>query len=245
MAGTDKKSRTSATGGKYYDAYRNFDEYYSQTSSAYKVDRESDRSETGYTDSRRRMEKAREQVQRIRDNARPIEDDILQRPNRPRKSNNAAKPKPAKPKVAKPKTAKRQRTRLNVIYFRNRIDPAKNNPIEAYIAFIFLALGLFCIVGSHAMVQEARVTNTRLRTQLAETRTHSAALHTELYENFDKDEIERIAMAEFDMTYPKPHQEIRVSVPKASYVVQVKQNTMPETHTWLYEKMVELVSRTR
>jgi len=119
------------------------------------------------------------------------------------------------------------------------------NPIEGYIAFGILSLGLFILFLSHAIVQNANVTNAQLRTQLAQTRTHNAALYTELYQNYDKDEIERIAMAEYDMTYPKPHQEIRVSVPKASYVVQVKQTMMPETHTWIYEKMVELVNRTR
>ena len=47
----------------------------------------------------------------------------------------------------------------------------------------------------------------------------------DLPENYDKEEIERIAVTELNMHKRKPHQEIRINVPKASYIVQNKPKT--------------------
>jgi len=231
MAATVRKNRIRGN-GKYYDAYRQFGDYYSQTSSAYKIYEkpETNGYPPGYGYKRERPKEAvparrrRDAIEtEKRRKAQPDADTRQQQQNKPR--------------------AKRKK--LNLIRFRNRIDPSKANPMEAYVIIFIVALGLVGVIASRAMVQEATIRVARLRTELAETRTHSAALYTELYENFDKDLIERIAIEDMNMTYPKPHQEIRVNVPRASYIVQTKPNAPPETRAWLMDKLISLLNRNR
>jgi len=229
MASTARKSRINATSGKYYDAYRNFGDYYSQTSSAYKVDESkpyANKRPYDYAQRRERLEKAYEQKRRH--------------------ENEAAEKKLKTARIAAENIQPRpKRKRLNLIKYRVRIDPSKANPKEAYFVMLIVSVGLIGVIASRAMVQDASTRTARLRSALAETRAHSAALYTELYKNYNKVEIERIATEDFDMTYPKPHQEIRVTVPRANYIVQARPNTVPETYTWLYEKMVDLINRNR
>jgi len=228
MADTARKSRINATSGKYYDAYRNFGDYYSQTSNAYKVyeNKSPQKSRNEYAQKRERLERAYEQKRLLEDEADK------------RLKSARVQAKPAK--APRPK-----HTRLNLIKYRIRIDPAKANPKESYFVMFIVALGLVGVIASKAMVQDASMRTARLKTALAETRAHNAVLYKELYENYDKAEIERIATEDFDMAYPKPHQEIRVSVPRASYIVQARPGTVPETYSWVYEKIVDLINRNR
>ena len=228
MANTARKSRINTTSGKYYDAYRNFGDYYSQTSSAYKVyeNKPPHKPTYDYAQRRERLEKAYEQ-KRLSENEAADK--------KPKKAQRPVENKKPRPK----------RKRLDLIKYRIRIDPSKSTPKEAYFVMLIVSIGLIGVIASRAMVQDATARTARLRSALAETRAHSAALYTELYKNYNKVEIERIATEDFDMTYPKPHQEIRVTVPRANYIVQARPNTVPETYTWLYEKMVDLINRNR
>jgi len=108
------------------------------------------------------------------------------------------------------------------VRYRMRIDPRIKISKEIVFLILFIFAGMIGVVYSQSLAQGAFGSIKTLGAELAEVKNHNAVLQVELYENFNKDEIEHIAATRLNMTKRKPHQEIRVSVPKASYVVQNK-----------------------
>ena len=127
--------------------------------------------------------------------------------------------------------------------FRIRIDSRIRIPSGAYAVCLFMFLGMAGMVYSQAATQGARMRLSVLRTQLAETRAHSQAIYTELYENYDKEEIERIAIEELNMRKRAPHQEVRVSVPKASYIVSNKPKAEAAPKMGLLDSIINFIFR--
>jgi len=140
------------------------------------------------------------------------------------------------PATAKKRARRKKRhVKRIAVRFRKRIDEGIRIPAEAYIIILIIFAGMAGMVYSQAATQGARVRLATLKSRLAEVQTMNAALYTELYENFDKEAVERIAIEKLNMHPRKPHQEVRVNVPKASYVVQNKPNAASNVKLSFFE----------
>jgi len=182
MAGSRQNISQRQTRHRYYDSYRSFGDYYSHTSSAYKIDYDYE-----------------ERVPEIK----------RQKP--PEKTAEIA--------AQNGKPLKKAKRRVSKVVFRKRIDPRIKINKEIVFIIMIIFFGMIGIVYTQAIAQGAFNDGKKIRSQLSEVRIHNRALYTELYENYDKEEIERIAVERLNMSKRKPHQEIYVSVPKTSYIV--------------------------
>ena len=202
--------RTTPTRNRYYDAYRNFQSYYSHTSSAYKVDNQP-------------YEHEHYPYENYPPYREPYQEPYRDQRNAP-KTKPRTKTKPSTKTKSKTNKKAKQKTKQKIKSapqkrFRIRIDARIRIPRGAYAIIIFIFLGMAGMVYTQAATQGARMRLFSLRAELIETRAHSAALYTELYENFNKEEIEHYATTRLNMQRRRPHQEVRVSVPRASHIV--------------------------
>ena len=205
MAGNAARVRPKATNHRYYDSYRNFDKFYSSTSSAYKVDF---------------FEDYRNENAAVAAQKNPWLEESVPRPEKQAR------------RVKKPKTAAR--------YLR-RVDPRKKISKELVALMILIFAGMFGIVYTQSIAQRSFNNIKKLRTELAGVKIHNASMFTDLYENYDKDEIERIAVEKLNMTRRKPHQEVYVSVPKASYVVNGRPKPAAASREGFAEFLLNLI----
>ena len=107
---------------------------------------------------------------------------------------------------------------------------------------IVIFVGMFFIVYTKAMAQSAFGGIKSLNAELSEVRGYNASLSVELYENYNKDEIEEIATTKLNMTKRKPHQEVHVNVPKASYIVQNKPKPAADPRIGLLERLFAMIA---
>ena len=126
------------------------------------------------------------------------------------------------PQITTEPEIKTERKRTKFLQYLIYIDPKKRNPIGAFIIMAIIFSGLLGMIAMQAFVTNAEMKNKRLRARLNDVQTFNFTINAELYENFDKDEIERIAINDLNMTKRKPYQEIRVTVPSSSYIVMGK-----------------------
>jgi len=208
MAQTRQYSNNKTTSYKYYDAYRNFGNagnYYSHTSSAYKVE--------------------------LRPEEYPEE---IYAPN--------IKSRIAEPRIEPEPAARPKKKQLQIRSFKLRNDPRIKITTGKVVMMICIFSFMLGIVQTKALEQGAHRNIKKLGAEISEVKNHIAALQTELYENYDKEEIERLAAERLNMTKRKAYQEVHVSVPKSSYIVQNKPKPAAAPQIGLLEKIFDLIN---
>lgn len=115
---------------------------------------------------------------------------------------------PKKRKVRKPK----------LIYKLIEDNKAKFS-FQTILTILIVFIGILGIVTSITIVISKRLEIVRLNKEYKEVQEINTTLKSQISQNIDLKEIERIATSKLGMTTPKPHQIIYITIPKQNYGV--------------------------
>ncbi len=136
--------------------------------------------------------------------------------------------------VVKPNTAPQQRRKRRPVPRRAKIVRYKlvNEGIKinylAMTTIVIIFLGLMSIAAFFTIIAEKQSEISRQNNLYKKLQEANLITKAQISQGYDLKEIERIAITRLEMSKPKPHQIVYISVPKQSYVTQSNNSEKPK-----------------